>query len=215
MARMIGILGGTFDPIHYGHLRPALEVLHALGLSEIRLIPAANPPHRLPPVAGAAQRIKMVELAVAGVPGLRVDDREIGRGGPSYPVPTLESLRAELGDVPLCLLMGTDAFAGIETWHEWRRLPGLAHLEVMVRPGWPFPAAARLPAWARGRVGRAARELAQSSAGRIYHQAVTPQDISATRIRELIARGEPVEGQLPPAVRDYIRANRLYSGRGS
>lgn len=212
---MIGILGGTFDPIHYGHLRPALEVLHALGLSEIRLIPAANPPHRLPPVAGAAQRLKMVELAVAGVPGLRVDDREIGRGGPSYTVPTLESLRAELGDVPLCLLMGTDAFAGIETWHEWRRLPGLAHLVVMVRPGWPFPAAARLPAWARGRVCRAARELAQSSAGRIYHQAVTPQDISATRIRELIARGEPVEGQLPPAVRDYIRANRLYSGRGS
>lgn len=208
---MIGILGGTFDPIHYGHLRPAQEVLRALALSEIRLIPAANPPHRPPPVAGAEHRLRMVELAAAEFPGFRVDDREFRRGGPSYTVPTLESLRAELGEVPLCLLMGTDAFAGIETWHAWRRLPELAHFVVMTRPGWPFPDTPALPEWARRRVSRDAAGLARSPAGGIYFQPVTPQDVSATGIRRRIARGESVDGLLPSAVRDYIRVHGIYS----
>ena len=146
MAKALGILGGTFDPIHYGHLRPAQEVLRALDLAEIRVIPAANPPHRRPPVATPEQRLRMVELAVAGVPGFTVDDREFRRGGPSYTVLTLESLRSEFGERPLCLLMGLDAFEGIETWHQWQRLPELAHFIVMTRPGWEFPAGERLPA---------------------------------------------------------------------
>lgn len=212
---MLGILGGTFDPIHYGHLRPAQEVQRALGLSEVRLVPAANPPHRPPAAAAAEQRLHMAQLAVEGVPGLVVDDREIRRGGPSYTVPTLESLRTELGDAPLCLLLGTDAFAGIETWHEWRRLPELAHLVVMTRPGWPFPPAAGQPEWARVRASRDAADLGRAPAGRIFFQPVTPQNVSATDIRARIARGESVAGLLPPAVRDYIRANRIYSGRGS
>ena len=209
----IGILGGTFDPIHYGHLRPAQEVQHALGLSEVRLIPAANPPHRHPPVATAAQRLRMVELAAADFPGFIVDDREIVRGGLSYTVPTLESLRRESGERPLCLLLGMDAFDGIETWHQWRRLPELAHLVVMTRPGWTFPTDAALAAWARERVARAPDELIQTGAGKIYFQAVGPQDISATRIREAIARGESVSAWLPPEVLEYIRANRIYANR--
>ena len=215
MVKALGILGGTFDPIHYGHLRPAQEVLRALDLAEIRVIPAANPPHRRPPVATAEQRLRMVELAVAGVPGFTVDDREFRRGGPSYTVLTLESLRREFGERPLCLLMGLDAFEGIETWHQWQRLPELAHFIVMTRPGWEFPAGERLPPWARDRLVRETSKLAQAGAGKIYFQAVTPQDISATRIREALARGEPVEAWLPFAVLEYIRANRVYADRGN
>lgn len=215
MGKPLGILGGTFDPIHYGHLRPAQEVLRALDLSEIRIIPAANPPHRRAPLATAEQRLRMAELAVAEFPGLRVDDRELRRGGPSYTVLTLESLRRELGAQPLCLLLGVDAFEGIETWHQWQRLPELAHFVVMTRPGWPPPAADVLPSWARGRLARVPDDLAQAGAGKIYFQAVTPQDISATRIREAIARGEPVDGLLPPAVLEYLRANRIYLNQGN
>ncbi|GAB4507519.1 MAG: nicotinate-nucleotide adenylyltransferase [Sulfuricaulis sp.] len=213
MSKPLGILGGTFDPIHYGHLRPAQEVLHALDLAEVRIIPAANPPHRRAPLATVEQRLRMAELAVAEFPGLCVDDREIKRGGPSYTVLTLESLRQEPGAQPLCLLLGMDAFEGIETWHQWQRLPELAHFVVMTRPGWSLPAADALPAWARGRLALAAGDLAQSGAGKIYFQPVTPQDISATRIREAIAHDEPVDGLLPSAVLDYLHANRIYLNR--
>lgn len=213
--RSLGILGGTFDPIHYGHLRPAQEVLRALDLAEIRFVPAANPPHRDAPVAAAAQRLRMVELAVAGIPGFAVDDREIKRGGPSYTVLTLESFRRESGDRPLCLLLGVDAFEGIETWHRWQRLPELANFIVMTRPGWEFPSGGKLPSWARNRLARDPSELARSGAGKIYFQAVTPQDISATRIRAALTRGEPAEAWLPPVVREYINANRLYVNRGN
>jgi nicotinate-nucleotide adenylyltransferase len=209
----IGILGGTFDPIHYGHLRPAQEVLRGLDLAEVLIIPAANPPHRRPPLATAQQRMHMAGLAVAEFPGLRVDDREIIRGGPSYTVLTLESLREEFGARPLCLLLGLDAFEGLGTWHQWQRLPELAHFVVMTRPGWSLPSVDVLPAWTRGRLAHAAGDLARVSTGKIYFQTVTPQDISATRIREAIARGEPVDGLLPPAVLDYLRANRIYLNR--
>lgn len=209
--RPIGILGGTFDPIHHGHLRPAQDVLRALGLAEIRFVPAANPPHRRTPVATASQRLRMVELAVAGIPGFVVDDREIRRGGLSYTVLTLDSLRREYGARPLCLLMGMDAFEGIETWHQWRRLPELAHFVVMTRPGWTFPPGAALPEWARERVAQEPGQLAQTGAGKIYFQAVTPQDISATRIREAIAGGKPVDEFLPSAVLEYIHTSRIYS----
>lgn len=206
----IGILGGTFDPIHYGHLRPAQEVLHALDLAEVRIIPAANPPHRRPPLATMEQRQRMVELAVSDIPRLCVDDREIRRGGPSYTVLTLESLRQETGERSLCLLLGQDAFEGIETWHQWQRLPELAHFIVMTRPGWSLPARDTLPSWMQGRLARVAGDLARFGAGKIYFQAVTPQDISATRIRAAIARGETVDGLMPPAVLDYLYTNRIY-----
>jgi nicotinate-nucleotide adenylyltransferase len=209
----LGILGGTFDPIHYGHLRPAQEVLRALDLAEVRIIPAANPPHRRAPLATVAQRLCMAELAVAEFPGLRVDDREIRRGGPSYTVLTLESLREEFGARPLCLLLGLDAFDGLETWHQWQQLPELAHFVVMTRPGWSLPATEALPAWVRSRLAHAEDDLAQASSGKIYFQTVSPQDISATRIREANARGEAVDGLLPSAVLDYVRTNRIYLNR--
>lgn len=212
--KLIGVLGGTFDPIHYGHLRPAREAQQALALDEVRFIPAYRPPHRHGPAATAAQRLAMVRLAIADYPGFLVDEREIRRGGPSYTVPTLESLRAELGERPLALLMGADAFLELETWHQWQRLPELVHLVVMNRPGSPLPQGEEaLPAWARPRLCRDPRELAMAAAGRVFFQAVTPLDISATRIRAAIARGESVEGLVPPTVWEYIRGQGLYGAR--
>ena len=204
---MIGVFGGTFDPIHYGHLRPAQEAMQQLALAELRFVPAAQPPHRPSPQASAAQRLAMVELAIRGLPGLRADDRELRRGGLSYTVLTLESLRAELGNTPLCLLIGADQFCSFETWHRWQEIPALAHLVVLNRPG---ASAGTLPAWARARESAELQELWEAPAGRLAFLTVSPQDISATRIRAALARGESVQGQLPEAVLDYIRTNQIY-----
>lgn len=206
--RPLGIFGGTFDPIHYGHLRPAEEVLDALSLDEIRFIPSALPPHRPVPVASADQRLCMLQLALADFPRFAADDREIRRGGPSYTVSTLESLRAEVGDRPLCLVLGLDAFLGLETWHRWREIPDLAHLVVLTRPGWAMNG---LPEWAGGRQCVHGGSLAQSPAGRLFFLAVKPQNISASGIRSALARGQSVQGLLPQAVQTFICQNHLYS----
>jgi nicotinate-nucleotide adenylyltransferase len=207
---VIGLLGGTFDPIHYGHLRPAYEVYQRLGLASLRLVPAASPPHRGAPVASAEQRLRMVELAVTEFPGLTVDDREIRRGGISYTVPTLESLRAEIGAEPVCLLVGSDAFANLSTWHRWERLFTLAHVVVMERPGSPLAAARVLP-WALERLSQDVRDIADRPAGRVLFVPVTPVDVSATRLRAAIARGEaPSSDALPVAVWAYIKSRNLY-----
>jgi nicotinate-nucleotide adenylyltransferase len=211
---MIGILGGTFDPIHYGHLRPAQEAFAKLRLAELRFVPALQPPLRPPPVASAAQRFAMAELAIRGIPGFRADDREIRRGGPSYSVLTLEELRAESGAAPLCLLIGMDQFLGFERWHRWQEIPELAHLVVLSRPR---VAPDDLPGWARPRLADDVAELASTPAGRLAFLAVSPQDISGTRIRALLAGGEPAAGLVPEAVLEYIRVNRIYgrSDRGA
>lgn len=207
---MIGLLGGTFDPIHYGHLRPASEVQRRLGLSTLRLVPAATPPHRRAPVATPSQRLHMVELAIAEFPGFTVDDREIRRGGVSYTVPTLETVRAEIGAASLCLLLGSDTFVSLPTWHLWERLFALAHVVVMERPGTPSAAVQTLP-WVSGRVAGDLSEVARIPAGRVLFVPVAPVDVSATRLRATIARGEtPGADELPGVVWTYINDNRLY-----
>ncbi len=207
---MIGILGGTFDPIHYGHLRPAAQVLLALDLAEIRFVPTARPPHRKPPEASYEHRLHMVELAVASHDRLRVDDRESRIAGPSYTVHTLESLRAELGEQPLCLLIGSDAFRGIESWYQWWRLLQLANIVIMERPGSPMSTVTQLPPWAQEHVCRNRDELAGNPSGMLWLQHVDPQDISASRIRVMIENGQSIAGLVPDVVWDYIRRNRLY-----
>ncbi len=206
----IGILGGTFDPIHDGHLRPALEVLEALDLAEIRFIPCRQPPHRPQPVAAPAQRLAMLEIAVVGQRGFVVDDRELRRPGPSYMVDTLTSLRTELGSVPLCLLLGADAFHGLPQWHRWREPLALAHLVVLHRPGVDLEFTEPL----RGLVARHRLMdiggLSQSHAGGIRFQPVTQLDIAATRIRTLLREGRSVRYLLPEPVRTYIREQGLY-----
>jgi len=206
---MMGILGGTFDPIHYGHLRPAQETMRALGLAELRLIPSHQPPHRAAPVAAPAERLQMVRLACAEFSGFTVDDRELRRPGPSYAADTLDSLRTEIGDRPLCYLMGADAFRYFESWHEWERIPDLAHLVVMQRPGTTLPSSS-LPEWARLRLTEQRSDLERAPAGRLWIQSVTPQEISATQVRAAVARHESVQSCLPAAVWEFIRDQHVY-----
>jgi nicotinate-nucleotide adenylyltransferase len=215
VAPALGILGGTFDPIHYGHLELAREVLAAAKLSAMRLIPAGDPPHRSAPVASGIQRLTMTELAIEGYPGLAVDPREIRRAGRSYTLLTLEELRAELGAQPLALVVGSDAFRELPTWHRWRELFALAHFIVVTRPGAALGEPLRpelAQQWER-RYSPAPEALAQAAAGAIVRIAITPHPISASAIRAALARGDSasVRGLLPPAVLAYIERNRLYS----
>jgi nicotinate-nucleotide adenylyltransferase len=207
---MIGILGGTFDPVHFGHLRPALEVQEALALDEVRLVPCHIPPHRAEPHASGAQRLAMLEAAVRAHPALRVDSRELRRYGPSYTFDTLTSLREELGDAGLCLLMGMDAFADLTTWHRWHELIGLCHLVVMTRPGAEVSSGGALGEFIRShRVGDAAA-LRGRPAGRLLFQPVTALAISASRIRRLLAEGLNPAFLMPEAVIAFIYQEGLY-----
>ncbi|HEX6138262.1 MAG TPA: nicotinate-nucleotide adenylyltransferase [Casimicrobiaceae bacterium] len=213
----LAILGGTFDPVHYGHLRLADDVRTALALPEVRLVPAANPPHREPPRASARDRVAMLRLAVHEFPGLVVDTREIARGGKSYTVDTLTELRAEMPHRPLALLVGADAFRGLASWHRWRTLFELAHLIVVPRPGVTIGAGLADPLareWATRRIGDP-RGLRTRASGAIFVQSVTAQPISATGIRAALARGDAgsveMAGLVPVAVLAYIESNRLYS----
>ena len=201
---MIGILGGSFDPIHYGHLRTALDVQQTLNLEQIRLIPLLNPPHRDVLASGAETRLAMVRAAVADEPRFRVDDRELARSGKSYTLDTLLSLREELGEQPICLLLGTDAFRGFPGWHKPGEILKQAHLVVMLRPG-----TAR-PEIYPERTVTAPNTLNRSSAGRILFLPVTQLDISATRIRAMLRRGLSPRYLLPEAVLSIIQQQGLY-----
>lgn len=209
--RPIGILGGTFDPIHYGHLRPALELLERLALHEIRFIPSRQPPHRTAPGAAPAQRLAMLERAIADQKGFILDDREMRRQGPSYMVDTLASLRAQFGEErSLCLLLGQDAFAGLESWHRWRDIIELAHIVVAARPGYELSLDGELAALTAARRLEDADRLGAQPAGGILFQPVTPLDISATAIRALLAQKRSPRYLLPEAVRTYLSEQGLY-----
>ena len=204
---MIGIFGGTFDPIHYGHLRSALEVKEIFGLTEIRLIPSAQPPHREQPAATAQKRLQMLELAIKNQPGLIIDTRELNRQGASYMVDTLKSLRQEFKDEPLLLFIGSDAFNNLKTWHQWQHLFDLAHIVVMTRPGFKRQT---LDEFFKARLADDITELAHNAAGKLYFQQVSQLDISATAIRNMIAEQQNPGFLLPDTVIAYIRQHRLY-----
>jgi nicotinate-nucleotide adenylyltransferase len=210
---MIGVLGGTFDPVHFGHLRPALEVQEALALDEIRLIPCHIPPHRPQPHATAGQRVAMLEAAVRAHPAFRIDTRELQRNGPSYTFDTLASLREELGDAGLCLLMGMDAFRDLTTWHHWDELIGLCHLVVMTRPGADVPAGGELAGFIRRHRVTEGAGLRRQPAGLLLFQPVTALAISASRLRELLAAGLSPAFLMPEAVIEIINREGLYRGR--
>lgn len=212
----IGILGGTFNPIHFGHLRMAQELGEGLDLAEVRLIPAGTPPHRDPPQVSAQQRLDMVRLGLGGNPLLRLDEREILKQTPCYTLETLAELRRELGwERPLCLLMGADAFWGLPTWYHWRELFDLAHIVVAHRPGFAgedpsagFPS--ELHEELEKRQRQDVKALHQSPSGMIVNHPVTALDISSTRIRALLRQGLSPRYLLPAAVHAYISTNNLY-----
>jgi len=207
----IGLLGGTFDPVHHGHLRTALELYQSLGLAQVRLIPCRIPPHRGQPHAAAEARLAMVAAACAGTPGLAVDDRELKRAGPSYMVETLESLRAELPETPLALIVGTDAFLGLPTWHRWAELPTLAHLLVVHRPGWHPPESGVMAELLAERRLPGPAGLRRAVAGGILPCEVTRLEISATAIREQLAAGLNPRYLLPDSVLAYIETHGCYA----
>lgn len=212
MARRIGILGGTFDPVHIGHLRSAVEVAEMMALDELRLIPSARPPHRGAPQVRAVDRLAMVEQALAGMPVLQVDDRELKRDKPSYSIDTLESLRGELAaDDQLFLLLGWDAFCGLPSWHRWQELLQHCHILVLQRPDADSDAPQALQDLL------AARSISdpyglQGPGGQISFIWQTPLAVSASQIRGLLASGKSVRFLVPDAVLTYIHAHGLYRG---
>ena len=209
---VLGIFGGTFDPVHDGHLKPVRALCDVLGLERVHFVPAATPPHRDPPSASVAQRVRMLELALADEPFFVLDRREIERAGVSYTVDTLESFRAEYGPAPLALIVGADSFAQMESWHRWPAILELAHLIVLGRPGWSLDAGgANFPPWARERLTADAAVLLGRQAGRVYPFTHRLVDISATRVRAALA-GD-AGPWLPRAVMDYIRTHGLYGRR--
>lgn len=208
---MIGVLGGTFDPIHFGHLRPALDCLQALGLEEVRLIPLKLAVHRAQPRAAAEVRLAMVQAGVAGAQGLLADGRELAREGASYSYDTLASVRMEIGPtVPMCLLVGADAFNGFLSWHRPADILGLAHLVVMQRPGAAEPDDPVLCEWVAERCCEDVAELSRSPGGRILRKRVTQLGISSSQIRALIADGRSARYLLPDPVLEIIWREGLY-----
>lgn len=203
----IGILGGTFDPVHFGHLRPAVEIRAVLGLDHLRLIPARVSPLRDMPGATGADRVAMLRAAVDGYDDLVVDDRELERPGPSYTVDTLEALAADFPDARLFFVMGADAFADFERWHRWQGILERAHLVVTRRPDTELT----VPAVLAGSVVDDAPGLERAAAGRVWVQPVTQLDISATGIRRAAARGADLRFLMPDGARRYLEDHRLYA----
>ena len=211
----IGLFGGTFDPIHFAHLRLAEEISEVFGLAQVRMIPAAVPPHRGRPAASPEHRLAMTRLAIAGNPRFTLDAREIGRQGPSYTVDTLRQTRSESGEQPLCLLMGADAFVALTSWHCWEELFDLAHIIIARRPGFPLEElASSLPEPLRAhyekRLEAHPAALQRATAGLLFTHELTALDVSATAVRRLIRQGASLRYLLPDAVIAYIDTHGLY-----
>jgi len=208
--RAIGVLGGTFDPIHVGHLRLAIEMREQLSLDTVHLIPVRKPPHRASPYTDASTRLKMLHAAVADAPELYVDERELRREGPSYTVDTLESLAKEFADRALCLILGMDAFSSLSTWHRWREILKLAHICVANRPGAELPQGGEVAeVLAEHRIEHPA-DLHRFTNGNIFIQEIPLLEISASRVRDRLSRGLSSQYLVPERVREMIIKEALY-----
>lgn len=209
--KAIGILGGTFDPIHHGHLRMALELYDTLDLAKVHMIPTFKPLYRKQPVASPVQRLEMVRCAVSDEPALVADDREIRREGPTYSIDTLLEMRAEMPDTPLCLLVGIDAFLGFSSWHRWKEIMDYAHLIVAHRPHYHLPRTGIIADLIQERLQREISFIHEKLNGGILLRPITALEISATDIRKQIAMGRNPRYLLPDSVYDYIKKNGTYS----
>ncbi len=211
MSEMVAFMGGTFDPIHNGHLRTALEIRQFLQLERLRLIPCNFPGHRDQPGCSAAQRLEMVRLAVDDEPGLEVDDRELRSPEPSYSINTLASLRQEVGpDASLCMVMGMDSYLTLPSWHRWQELLDLTHILVVQRPGWEFVPDRQMENWTLLHRIHHPQQLRSAPAGYVLLHRLTPLGISATQIRELVRTNQSPRYLIPDRVWRYIREQGLY-----
>jgi nicotinate-nucleotide adenylyltransferase len=207
----MGVFGGTFDPIHYGHLRTAFEMLQALKFDEVRFMPCGNPPHRTEVIAAAELRLQMVKVATSAQPGFVVDDRELQRDGPSYSVHTLAALREDFPQRSLGLMIGMDAFLGLPKWYHWREILELAHIVVAHRPGWRAPDMGPLGELLAERGTHRIGDLHQTISGHIYIHDVTQLEISSSEIRVLIAAGRDPRYLMPDEVRELIAQSGCYA----
>jgi nicotinate-nucleotide adenylyltransferase len=214
----IGLFGGTFDPIHFGHLRLGEELRLALSLDAVHFVPAGRPWQRQAPGASALQRLDMVRLAVAGNPAFVADGREVARCGPAYTVDSVEEIRGERPDASVCILLGADALLNLETWHRWESLFDIAHFGVAWRPGHamaPDSMPARLREQFESRITDDPRALRRRRAGAIFVWRMTPLDISASGVRAQFEAGKSARYLLPDAVLDYIESKGLYSAEAN
>ncbi len=208
--RPLAVLGGSFDPVHNGHLRMALEAAHLLDAS-VALLPTGTPPHRVAPIASPTQRLAMLELALRGQDRLSVDARELSRVGPNFTVDTLREMREEVGpEHSLILLIGTDQFALLDTWNRWQEIFEYAHIGVLGRPGVTAQTSAGVAEQVSARSTTAAVELAETPAGRVLQIPTTLLDISASRIRADLVAGRSPRWLLPDSVLEYIQDHRIY-----
>ncbi|WP_269619737.1 nicotinate-nucleotide adenylyltransferase [Zhongshania sp. BJYM1] len=208
----VAIFGGTFDPVHNGHLRSAIEIKEALGVDELRLMPSHRPPLRGEPGAESRQRLAMVSAAIRDEFGIRVDDRELLRDGPSYTVDTLRDLRAELGAaVSLTVVMGSDAYNKLHRWQDWRSLFGLANVLLLHRADYPLAADSSVNEFVSARRVLSARALTAMSAGGFFELGLIQLPISATDIRQRLASGRSIRYLVPDVVADYIAEHGLYT----
>ena len=207
MRRLICLFGGTFDPVHYGHLKPLNELQQYLAADAVYVLPASVPPHRPAPQASSEQRQNMLQLALREYPGFILDSRELERSGPSWTVLTLQSFRQQYPDASLCLVMGSDAFNGLSSWYHWQQIPQLANIIVIERAGMKT---AKRPDWATEHLVRDVDSLRESKSSSILFVSLKGYDISATEIRQRMAQKLDVTGMLPDKVIDYIRQNGIY-----
>jgi nicotinate-nucleotide adenylyltransferase len=213
----IGIFGGTFNPVHWGHVRTALEIKNTLGLERMLMVPCGIPPHREQPGVSSDDRLAMLKLVVNDFPELEIDERELKRNGPSYSVDTLQSLHDEMPGQSLAMCIGIDAFLQLNTWHRWQDLFGLAHIVVAHRPGWSMEnitdqLSVELQKQLKQRYLADAAELTGKSAGIIVELKVTEIDISSSNIRQRINNNESISGLVPTTVEAYIKKHGLYRG---
>lgn len=208
--KLLGLFGGTFDPVHNGHLRMALMLAQQLSFDRMSLLPCHQPSHRGEPGCSSEERMRMVELAVAECPVLSVDGRELRRQGPSYSVDTLAEIRTEVGtEVSLCWCIGMDSLANLDSWHRWRDILHYAHLVVVGRPGWQPPSTGELAQWL-DQYRDTSDVLRRRSSGSVVIQEAALLDISATQIRREIAMGQSPQYLLPETVWSYIKEKNLY-----
>ncbi|WP_325101203.1 nicotinate-nucleotide adenylyltransferase [Marinomonas transparens] len=207
----VAIMGGTFDPVHNGHLRTAVEILDRYGFRELKLIPCFQPVHKSAPSVTAKQRLDMVNMAVSGDSRLVVDDSEIKRAGPSYTIDTLHAIRDDVGvDEPLIMVLGMDSFLSLPTWHNWQDLIQYAHIFVVSRPGWEPDLISELNTFCENYRAASPLELQCAPSGLVWLETLTPLGISSSMIRSLCRKQSSIAYLLPEPVQAYIEKNQLY-----
>ena len=206
-----GIFGGTFNPVHIGHLRTCVELREYLGLQAIHMIPSARPPHREAPDVSACHRLAMLRLAIEGEPGLIADDRELRRESLSYTIDTLQELRSELGDDhSLIMCIGMDSLVNLASWHRWQDLTEFAHLVVVARPGWQIPDNGPVALWLQGKLLSDTDLLNSTPAGSVLIREMTLLPVSSTEVKKDLVAGRSLRYLVPDSVLEYIEQNKLY-----